>query len=334
MFATDAASMNRTGTAGGSRLLVTGANGFVGRALCGAILRAGDSVRCAVRDISAPHALPKHTLYPSPGLGADADWRRALQGIDSVVHLAARVHMMAETGSDTSHIYSQVNTLGTLQLARQASDMGVRRFVFMSTLKIHGEVNASAHPFRESDTPAPTDAYAQSKLEAEQGLLRLGAETGMEIVIIRPPIVYGAGVKANFGRLMHAVNGGRILPVGAIRNRRSMVALDNLVDFTLLCTKHASAANQSFLISDGQDLSTPELVRGLAKAAGKTARLPSIPMWMLRTGASALGQQAALQRLCDNLYVDIAKARELLGWTPPLSVAQGLQRAMQTEKAA
>ena len=291
----------------GLSLLVTGGTGFVGQAL---VKRLDDQpVRLATR--------------------ADtATWHKVLVGITTVVHLAARVHVMHDTESDPLTAFRAVNVEGTLNLARQAVAAGVKRFVFVSSVKVNGESTIPGQPFTADDAPAPLDAYGISKMEAEQGLRAIALETGMEVVIIRPPLVYGPGVKANFAALMRAVQRGWPLPLGAVHNQRSLVALDNLVDFIVPCINHPQAANQTFLVSDGEDLSTTELVRGMAQAAGVPARLLPVPVCALQAGASLLGKGDAVQRLCGNLQVDISKARDLLGWVPPVSVEEGLRRAM------
>jgi nucleoside-diphosphate-sugar epimerase len=255
-------------------------------------------------------------------------WAAALPEVDVVIHLAARVHVMNDNTTDPLAAFRQVNTQGTLNLARQAAIAGVKRFVFISSVKVNGELTQPGRPFSESDAPHPQDAYGVSKHEAELGLRLIAAETGMEVVIIRPPLVYGPGVKANFAALMRAVQRGWPLPLGAVHNQRSLVALDNLVNFIITCITHPKAANQTFLVSDGQDLSTTELVHGMARAAGVPTRLLPVPVWALQTGAKLLGKGDAVQRLCGNLQVDISKARTLLGWVPPVSVEDGLRRAM------
>jgi len=252
----------------------------------------------------------------------------ALRGADCIIHTAARVHVMHDTESDPLSAFRSVNADGTLNLAHQAAAAGVKRFVFISSVKVNGEVTQPGQAFSEADVSSPQDAYGQSKHEAEQGLRQLSADTGMEVVIIRPPLVYGPGVKANFAALIRAVQRGWPLPLGAVHNQRSFVALDNLLDFIVNCITHPKAANQTFLVSDGQDLSTTELVRGMAQAAGAPARLLPVPMWALQAGASLLGKGDAVQRLCGNLQVDISKARSLLGWVPPVSVDEGLRRAV------
>eukprot|EP01034_Spumella_vulgaris_P024920 gene24920-31314_t len=261
-------------------------------------------------------------------LQPDTDWSDALDGVSLVVHSAARVHIMQDRSVDPLAAFRLVNVAGTLNLARQAAASGVKRFVFVSSVKVNGESTAIGQAFSENDMTSPQDAYGQSKHEAEQGLRQVGAETGMELVIIRPPLVYGSGVKANFAALMRAVQRGWFLPLGAINNQRSLVALDNLVDLIVNCLHHPKAANQTFLVSDGQDLSTTELVRGIAQAAMVSPRLLPVPVNVLRALASLVGKDDAVERLCGNLQVDIAKARDLLGWVPPVTVQEGLKRAM------
>jgi nucleoside-diphosphate-sugar epimerase len=259
---------------------------------------------------------------------ADADGATVLGKADVLVHLAARVHVMRDTAVDALAAFRAVNVQGTLNLARQASASGVKRFVFISSVKVNGEATHKGRPFTAEDLAAPQDAYGISKMEAEQGLRQIAAETGLEVVIIRPTLVYGPGVKANFAALMRAVQRGYPLPLGAVHNQRSLVALDNLVDFIITCITHPQAANQSFLVSDGQDLATTELVRGMAQAAGVPARLLPVPVWALQAGASLLGKGDVVQRLCGNLQIDASKARSVLGWVPPVSVEEGLRRAM------
>ena len=308
------------------KVLVTGANGFVGREVLQRLnvmggLQAVGSVRRAA-------GLTGTTIVEVGDLTSQTDWSFTLAGADAVVHLAARVHVMHDTATDSLTAFRAVNVDGTLNLARQAAVAGVKRMVFISTVKVNGESTWPGRAFTEVDAPNPQDAYGQSKHEAEQGLRELSAETGTEVVIIRPPLVYGPGVKANFATLMRAVQRGWPLPLGAVHNQRSLVALDNLVDFIVTCMTHPQAANQTFLVSDGHDLSTTELVRGMAQASGVPSRLLPVPVWALQAGATLLGKGDAVQRLCGNLQVDISKARSLLGWVPPVSGEEGLRRAM------
>lgn len=284
------------------KVLVTGAGGFLGTALCEQLDANGIAFLKGVRGAE---------LLPE-------------MGVDVVVHLASRVHVMQESPGDPLPAYRAANTLGTLNLARQAAAAGVRRFVFVSTVKVNGEGRPAA--YAESDAPCPVDPYAISKWEAEQGLQEIAAGSSLEVVIVRPPLVYGPGVKANFLSMMRWIDRGLPLPLGAIHNQRSLVALDNLVDFLMTCAAHPAAANQTFLVSDGEDLSTTELLVRMAAALGKPSRLLPVPGWMLSSAASLLGKGEFAQRLCGSLRVDIAKARTLLGWSPPLGVDEGLRR--------
>jgi len=302
--------------------MVTGAPGFVGKALCSAL---------------SLKAIPRTRVSRASGmlgslavgdLNGATDWTLALKHCAVVVHLAARVHVMDDKAADPLAAFREVNVNGTMNLARQAATAGVKRFVFISSVKVNGEVTHPGCPFTEADIPNPQDAYGQSKYEAEQGLRQISADTGMEVVIIRPPLVYGPGVKANFASLMRGVKRGWPLPLGAVHNQRSFVGIDNLVDFIVTCISHPLAANQIFLVSDGHDLSTTDLVRRMALAAGVPSRLIPVPTWALRAGGALIGKGDAIQRLCGNLQIDISKAQRLLGWTPPVSIEEGLRRAM------
>jgi nucleoside-diphosphate-sugar epimerase len=309
-----------------NRLLITGATGFVGKAVCEQAVHHGLSVKGALRiRVEVPSCIEQLVVGEINGL---TGWADALRDVNVVVHLAARVHVMHDNAADPLAAFRAVNVDGTLNLARQAAAAGVKRFVFISSVKVNGERTQTGRVFTEADAANPQDAYGQSKHEAEQGLRRISFDTGMEVVIIRPPLVYGPGAKANFAALMRAVHRGWPLPLGAVHNQRSLVALDNLVDFIVTCITHPQAANQTFLVSDGQDLSTTELVRGMAHEAGVSAHLLPVPVWALHAGALLLGKGDAVHRLCGNLQVDISKARSLLGWMPPVSVEEGLRRAM------
>lgn len=312
-------------------ILLTGATGFVGSALL-ASLKNREHVRIVTRQASFNSMdLSNKIESIQASLLIDQDWSSALIGVSSVIHCAARVHVMREVSTDPLTEFRHINVDGTMRLARQAAAARVKRFIYISSVKVNGESTPAGYAFTEKDQPAPHDAYGQSKYEAEVGLRQVAAETGMEVVIIRPPLVYGPGVKANFAALVRAVQLGLPLPLGAIHNQRSFVALDNLVDFILTCLTHPDASQQTFLVSDGQDLSTTELIRGIARAAGVVPRLLPIPAWLLQTGASLFGKTATAQRICGNLQIDISKARELIGWKPPISVDEGLMR-MITKK--
>ena len=305
--------------------LITGGLGLVGKALTTRLLAEECTVRVSTRQnclSNEPHLTYIHTA----DLSSATDWSTALECIDSVIHCAARVHVMHETEINPLVVFRAVNVDGTLNLARQAAAAGVKRFIFISSIKVNGECTQPGRAFSELDIPNPQDAYGLSKQEAEAGLRQIAADSGMEVVIIRPPLVYGPGVKANFAALMHAVQRGWPLPLGAVKNQRSLVALDNLVDFIVTCVSHPQAANQTFLVSDGHDQSTTELVLGLAHAAGVSARLLPVPVWVLQAGAALIGKGDAVQRLCGNLQLDISKAGQLLGWIPPMSVEEGLHR--------
>ncbi|MFT3802277.1 MAG: SDR family oxidoreductase [Burkholderiaceae bacterium] len=313
-------------------ILVTGANGFVGRAVVDHLKRQGRAVRGAVRAARQRDAHGATDTRPSPDLDARADWSALLEACDAVVHTAARVHVMHEQATDALAAFRAVNVDGTLRLARQAADAGVRRFIFISSIKVNGERTEAGRPFTADDAPAPVDAYGRSKAEAEDALRRLATDTDMEVTIIRPPLVYGPGVKANFRSLIRCLERGIPLPLGAVtENRRSLLGLDNLVDLIALCLVHRSAGNQTFLAADGEDLSTAELLRRLARAIGVSARLLPVPMWMLEGAGRLLGKEAVVQRVCGDLQVDIGKTRERLGWRPPVGVDAGLARVGESD---
>lgn len=308
------------------RVLLTGATGFVGQGLLERMsglvnLELIATVRRPVSGLSE-----NVTSHVIAGLEADTDWQQVLDGADVVIHSAARVHVMHEHTPDPLAEFRKVNVEGTLSLARQAAAAGVRRFIFISSVKVNGESTTVGGPYIADAQPAPADPYGISKMEAEQGLRALAAETAMEVVIIRPVLVYGPGVKANFLSMMSWLYKGVPLPFGAIHNRRSLVALDNLVDLIVTCIDHPAAANQTFLVSDGEDISTTELLRRMGTALGRPARLLPVPSWMLEAGATMLGKSALSQRLCGSLQVDISKTRELLNWTPPFSVDEALRK--------
>lgn len=305
-------------------MLVSGANGFVGKPLCAELHRQGQSVRAAVR--SATRQVENLETVSVGDINAETDWTDALLGIKVVVHLAAHVHVMKDNAADTLDAFRKANVEGTWNLARQACDAGVQRFIFISSIKVNGEGTLLGRPYTAEDQPAPADPYGISKFEAEDALRQLAERTGMEVVIIRPPLVYGPGVKANFYSMMHWLEKGVPLPLGAIYNKRSFVALDNLVDLIITCIDHPAAANRTFLAGDGEDMSTTELLQRMGKALGKPAKLFPMPIWILKAGATVLGKRDMAQRLCNSLQVDISKARDLLGWQPLVSVDDALKK--------
>ncbi|MFZ6771211.1 UDP-glucose 4-epimerase family protein [Undibacterium sp. SXout7W] len=306
------------------RILLTGASGFVGQALAKHLLQQSINLVCPTRRLLSWQS---ETMFnPVMGdLNATTDWSAWLTDVDAVVHCAARVHVMQESAADPLSLFRQINVDASLRLAQQAAAAGVRRFIFLSSVKVNGEATAPGHPFRESDMAAPQDPYGMSKLEAETALLALGRSTGMAVTIIRPPLIYGPGVKANFLSMMRWVQKGIPLPLGSIHNQRSFVYLDNLLSLISCCLQHPGAAQEVFLVSDGQDVSTTELLQHCATALQVPSRLLPVPATLLNLAARLLGRQSIADRLCGSLQVDISKAHRLLGWTPPYTVDQGLR---------
>jgi UDP-glucose 4-epimerase len=302
-------------------MLVTGSNGFVGRALCSTLRAGGGTIRAAVRKGAGDGEVNVGDLNGS------TDWRAALEGCDVVFHLAARVHVMADKDEDPLRAYREVNLDGTLNLARQAIQAGVRRFVFVSSVKVNGE-STTTRPFKASDVPMPCDPYGQSKMEAEHALQKLGRETGLEIVIVRPPLVYGPGVKANFLNLIKLVEMGAPLPFGSIRNFRSMVALDNLVDLLIVCAKHPKAPGNIFMVSDGTDMGIKELVTKIANAMNKRLLLVPVPVGLMIGTAKLLGKQGVVDRLLGSLQVDIENTQATLQWQPVVTTQVAIDKTV------
>lgn len=308
--------------------LITGANGFIGSALAKRLLSEGISVRSAVRAMKTKKETSETVEVGN--ISSETDWSKALGTVQQVVHLAARVHVMDDISLDPLNDFRLVNVGGTINLAKQAAAAGVKRFIYLSSIKVNGESTELNSPFTVQDVPSPTDPYGTSKLEAEHALKKVAAETGMEIVIIRPPLVYGPGVRANFFSLMSWVKQGLPFPFAAItNNRRSFVSLDNLIDFILTCLIHPKAANQMFLVSDGEDLSTVDLLTRIGTALEKPARLFFVPDSFLKLSAKILKKESVYQRLCGSLQLDIHHTCEFLKWTPPISVDEGLRRTSQ-----
>lgn len=304
------------------KILVTGVTGFVGQSLIRELKLKNINFVGIVRKLSLSNLdeMIEVSDFSIPDI-----WQEPLKDCAVVVHLVARVHVMHEEALSPLAEFRKVNVDATLFIAQQAAKAGVKRFIFISSIKVNGEHTEIGRPFTEVDGANPQDAYGLSKLEAEQGLMQIAQQTGMELVIIRPPLVYGAGVKANFASMLRTVKRGVPLPFGAIHNRRSFVYVGNLVSLILRCLDHPAAANQVFLVSDGRDLSTTELLLQSAMALGVKSKLLPVPQSLIAIGATLLGKQAVAQRLCGNLQIDISKARTLLAWAPPVSVTDGLK---------
>lgn len=309
-------------------ILLTGVTGFLGSAITLQLSQQGYSLTTAMRCID--HTIPSIIQQKFIGdLLPNTDWTEIFNNINTIIHLAARAHILKDQATNPLATFRETNTYATLNLAQQAANAGVRRFIFISSIGVNGN-QTYAEPFTAEDTPNPAEPYAQSKHEAEIGLRQIAIETGMEVVIIRPPLVYGANAPGNFGQLIKIVARGIPLPLGNIHNQRSLIALPNLIDLITTCIDHPAAVNQTFLVSDGEDLSTTELLQRLSHALGKPAHLLPIPQSWLETTLTLLGKRAIAQRLCGNLQVDISKTRDLLGWTPPISVDEALRQTAQT----
>jgi len=305
------------------KILITGASGFIGRALCPHLLSSGHEVIPVVRK---PGFMPGERVIESHSAPV---WHQALQGSQTVVHLAGRAHVMDEHARDSLQAFREANVRATLTMAEQAAHAGARRFVFVSSIKVNGEQTAPGSCFSAQDAPSPSDAYALSKWEAEQGLKKMAQSTDMELVIIRPPLVYGPGVKGNFAQMLRWVGKSVPLPLGAVKNQRSMIALDNLVSLLALCAqpeRSPLAAGQTFLACDGVPVSTPELLRKIARAYGRRIWLAPLPPVLIRAMAQLLGRGPAVDRLLGSLVIDDRPTRQLLNWQPPVSMDEQLER--------
>jgi len=311
------------------KYLITGANGFVGQALCAELLRQGQSVTAAVRSSSQLQGNIKQVEVGN--MDGDTDWSAALPGVEVVIHLAARVHVMHDDTADPLAEFRVVNTVGTEHLARCAAAAGVKRLVYVSSIKVNGEATHGEQKFAEADTPAPQDPYGISKYEAEQALHRVAQETGLEIVIVRPPLVYGRGVKGNFAQMLKSVAKNIPLPFAAVKNLRSFIYVENLVSALIACATHPAAAGQTYLVSDGEDVSTPDLLRQLAVAMNIPPRLFNCPLFLLRLASRLAGKSAQIERLLGSLQVDSAKIRRDLSWQPPYTLQQGLRATVSNK---
>lgn len=307
-------------------ILLTGVTGFVGNFLYQQLNYLNIPVNVTIRTEDSAIFFKKSIVVAD--INEKTDWSHALVGVDTVVHLAARVHVMNESSRYPLSEFRLSNVASTRNLAKQAASAGVKRFIFLSSIKVNGESTEQERKYTEEDKPHPEDSYALSKMEAEIALFEIAQETGMEIVIIRSPLVYGPGVKANFRSLMTMVSKGIPLPLAAVTdNRRSLVGVDNLVDFIITCINHPAAANQVFLVSDDEDLSTAELLHRMYKANGTADRLFTLPLWFLNLCATTIKRKSVYSRLCGSLQIDISKSKQILGWIPPVSVDEGLRRA-------
>lgn len=311
---------------GKDKCLITGANGFIGRALIKKLSTDGLNLRLVVRN---PKAAEGYDHFLVSSIDENTNWSDAFDDVHSVVHIAGLAHVLSPSNeAELKKKFESVNTLGTLRLARDAAAAGVKRFVFISTIGVNGISNKK--PFTAKDTPAPADFYAASKLNAELGLIEISKQTGMELVIIRPPLVYGPDAPGNFGKLAKLAQTGLPLPLGAIHNRKSFVGIDNLVDFIATSLTHPNAAGKTLLVSDDCDVSTTELLKVMAEASGKRAWLIPVPVAVLRILGKMLGQQGTIERLCDSLSIDISESKNILGWKPLLSLTEGVRRCYLT----
>ncbi len=316
-----------------SRILVTGGDGFVGRALCPELLKAGHQVRITKRSQKIEARQSNFEIVSVGDIGPETDWTWALENVDAVIHLAGRAHVMRETATDPLAMFRRVNVDGTQRLAESAVHYGVKRLIFISSIKVNGEHTTSA-PFKESDQPKPEDAYGQSKWEAEQVLQEISSRTGLETVILRPPLIYGPNVKGNFLTLLNTCNKSLPLPLGAIHNQRSLIFVGNLNNAIIHCLEHEEAAGKTFLVRDDNDISTPDLIRHIATALHVPARLFPAPLKLLKFAGWLVGRKATVTRLTESLTIDDRKIRTLLGWKPPHSMVEGLEQTAAWFKSA
>lgn len=312
------------------KILVTGATGFVGAPLVRFLSTHGHQVVGAVRSAHVSgDVFPGVALKIVGDIQGSVDWRPCLRGVDVVVHLANRAHVMNESDLNPLALYRSINTEGTLQLARQAAAEGIKRFIFISSVKVNGESTLLGHAFSSVSENIPTDPYALSKYEAEQQLKKLSLEVGMEVVIIRPPLIYGPGVKANFLKMMQWIEKGVPLPLGSITNQRSLLGIDNCLDFIRTCLIHPKASGQTFLISDDYDISTTQLLKDIGSAMNRPSRLLAVPQPVLESFLQFVGQDHLVNKLCASLQLDISLAKTLLSWKPPHSFKDQLNNTVR-----
>ena len=328
-----------------TRVLVTGATGFIGRALSSGLLSSGFCTRVTARTGSLSQLLPAHGFERAivGDLNASTNWSSALMNVDCVIHCAAQTPLKNADSGDFVESYRTINVEGTRRLAEQAATAGIKRFVYLSSIKANNEGSNGSSNYSSVTLPLisgmvgsftpdgaqPRDAYGASKFEAEQVLWDISAKTGLQVVVVRLPLVYGPGVKGNLERLLRLVRLGLPLPLGAVRNKRSFIGLDNLVDFLICCVDHPAAAGQTLLVSDGDDISTPDLLRHVAAAMGLTIRFCFVPVPLLRALCAVIGKRAEIDRLVESLQIDSGPTRRVLGWNPPLSVHEGIRRMVQ-----
>jgi nucleoside-diphosphate-sugar epimerase len=311
-----------------THVLVTGADGFIGKALCRRMLDEGWNVRGAIRSVEKKESLPNGVDAIEIGsIGPDTRWETALKDIEAVVHLAAQLNFKKHDSVETISLYRKTNVIGTIHLAKVAESMGVRRFIFLSSIKVIGEEKAG--PYTEKDKPIPIGPYGMFKLEAEEFLEEFNSCTSLEVVVLRPPLVYGPGVKGNFLKILKLVDKGVPLPFERVENHRSLIFIDNLIDAIITCLKHPDAAGEKYFVSDAEIVSTPEFIRRIAASLGRPARLFSLPPKLLHRVAKFAGMSETAMRLLDSLVVDTSKIRNELGWIPPYTQQEGLSLTAQ-----
>ena len=311
------------------KILVTGASGFIGQSLCETLSKSGRSVLGAVRNLNSILINKNIEYIPVGDIAFKKNWKDLLVDVDCIIHCAGRAHIIKETTKIPIELYRLINVEATRELAKQAAEVGVKKFIFLSSIKVLGENTNARKPFTIFDKPNPIQDYAISKYEAEQTLLELSFKTGLEVTIIRPPLVYGSQSKGNLSRLIKLINSGIPIPFGAIKNNRSMIGIDNLADLIIRCAEHPDASGKTFLVSDGQDLSTPDLIKLIAMEMGRSVRLFPVPIPWLKFFSFFIGRQSDIGRLTGSLQVDTDYTKKLLDWTPLITVEEGIRRMVQ-----